>query len=275
MTEKTAPKTTWHAIARALRSVGLIQGTDFRVTGQYVNGERRYTFAYALTLAAERVMAENADAIETATEDMNMPFKVSVRYFDGRDQPCVRVDNGPLPRVRETVPASTPEPADAPVAPTPRPPVAEAATAPAGNVNITLPAGYAARAVVDLLKLRHGDPAMERWTPAMHVLVSRLEAALAKAAPTPESVALDSIRRRGDYADPCETFGAPAPVDIVTRVEDLVPTERYALWACDATLGACVTGRCSGKSMRLTGTGREMILHMPFTRHCHAERLSD
>lgn len=58
-----------------------------------------------------------------------------------------------------------------------------------GNITITLSAEYAAQAVADLKELRAGDPAMRRYTPAVSVVLLRLEDALMDAAPSPEFTA--------------------------------------------------------------------------------------
>lgn len=109
-------KSSTVAITRALKSVGLKPGVDFRVTGHNDAGVRLYTFAYSLTLEAGRAMADNADAIETAAAAEGFPFKVSVRYYEGSvlrngtPQPSVRIDNDVrTERVRETPPAPVAE----------------------------------------------------------------------------------------------------------------------------------------------------------------------
>ncbi|KUN32504.1 hypothetical protein AQJ11_02970 [Streptomyces corchorusii] len=108
-----APHST--AIARVLRGLGLTQGKgcDFRVTGDYRNGERIGTFVVVLTRHAEEVIAEHADEIERLSEEAGWPFHVSVRYHD-RERPMVTVANYGS-RVREEPPVSavTAEPAEA------------------------------------------------------------------------------------------------------------------------------------------------------------------
>jgi hypothetical protein len=98
------PKTPTVAVQRVLKTLGLVQGRDFRVTGHYVNGERRYTFAYTLTEKAARVVADNADMIEEMTALARCPFRVSVRYHGTDDRPTVDVRNAGH-SVRETPPA--------------------------------------------------------------------------------------------------------------------------------------------------------------------------
>jgi hypothetical protein len=65
------------AIARVLRDLGLTQGRgcDFRVTGECVNGERRSTYALALTRHADEVITGQADDIERRAEAGPFPFR--------------------------------------------------------------------------------------------------------------------------------------------------------------------------------------------------------
>ncbi|MEU2264984.1 hypothetical protein ABZ568_00720 [Streptomyces olindensis] len=96
------------AIARVLRRLGLTQGKggDFRVTGDYRNGERIGTYVLTLSRHADEVIAEHADDIERwAAEDGGWSFRVSVRYPNG-DRPMTTVANYGS-RVREEPPAST------------------------------------------------------------------------------------------------------------------------------------------------------------------------
>lgn len=113
------------AIARALRRLGLTQGRgkDFRVEGEYRDGERIATYVLTLTKHADETVAAHADDIERwASEDGGWSFKVSVRYIDGKPRPMTTISNGPGERVREEPPTTTPEPE-----PQPEP---EAGTAP-------------------------------------------------------------------------------------------------------------------------------------------------
>ena len=64
MAKRATAKTPTVAIARVLRDLGLKQGSDFRVRGQYTNGERVGTFVAALSAKADQVIADNADQIE-------------------------------------------------------------------------------------------------------------------------------------------------------------------------------------------------------------------
>ncbi|MEV5007309.1 hypothetical protein [Streptomyces sp. NPDC055692] len=129
-----APSSPTVAIARVLRGLGLTQGRgcDFRVTGDYRNGERIGTYVLSLTRHTDEVIAEHADEIERLTAETGWTFRVSVRYPSGA-RPMVIVANYGS-RVRETPPASaaTEEPEAAPAvteeaAPEPQP---EAAPAP-------------------------------------------------------------------------------------------------------------------------------------------------
>ncbi|MFB0617261.1 hypothetical protein [Streptomyces sp. AGS-58] len=92
------------AIARVLRSLGLTQGKgcDFRVTGDYRNGERIGTFVAVLTRHADEVIAEHADEIERLSEEAGWPFRVSVRYHKDRPMATVANYGG---RVRKEPPA--------------------------------------------------------------------------------------------------------------------------------------------------------------------------
>ncbi|MEH0579062.1 MULTISPECIES: hypothetical protein [Streptomyces] len=119
----TAPSPTV-AIARVLRRLGLVQGRggDFRVTGEYRNGERICTYVVTLTRHADETIAQHADDVERwASEDGGWSFRVSVRYIDGKPRPWVHVSNGAGERVRDQPPieAATeesvqPEPAGEP-----------------------------------------------------------------------------------------------------------------------------------------------------------------
>lgn len=94
------------AIARVLRSLDLRQGAggDFRVTGDYRNGERIGTFVIALTRHADETIAKNADEIERLSGAEGWSFDVSVRYYNGKPRPITRVANFG-PRVRHQEPA--------------------------------------------------------------------------------------------------------------------------------------------------------------------------
>lgn len=78
MTRNAATITHTTAIARVLRGLGLKQGADFRVRGEYVRGERRGTAVVALNRNAEAVIAGNARHIESATDEMDRPFRVNI-----------------------------------------------------------------------------------------------------------------------------------------------------------------------------------------------------
>ncbi|BBA98324.1 hypothetical protein RVR_4463 [Actinacidiphila reveromycinica] len=105
------------ALARALRRAGLAQGRgkDFRVEGQYRDGERVATYALLLTQHADETVAAHADDIERWTsEDGGWSFTVSVRYIDGKPRPHTTISNGAVERIREEPPTVTPEPAPEP-----------------------------------------------------------------------------------------------------------------------------------------------------------------
>ncbi|WP_328638409.1 hypothetical protein [Streptomyces canus] len=103
------PRTPSVAIARALRALGLKQGSggDFRTAGYYVGKERRHTYVILLNRAAEKTVAANADRIEQAPELGGFAFTVSVRYVDGRV--FTSVSNGGGERIRETAPSEVVE----------------------------------------------------------------------------------------------------------------------------------------------------------------------
>ncbi|MFI9026340.1 hypothetical protein [Streptomyces sp. NPDC053560] len=123
MTTSTPPSTPTVAIARILRDLGLVQGRgcDFRVVGDYRNGERIGTYVLPLSRRADATIADRADDIERLAAEGPYPFRVSVRYTDG-DRPMASVANYGS-RVRETPsggePSTTPEPEPAPVEPAP------------------------------------------------------------------------------------------------------------------------------------------------------------
>lgn len=81
-------KTPTVAVARVLRGLGLVQGTDFKVAGEYrgsgLNRERVGTYVVIYNAAADKVVADNADAIEAATlADGGFAFRVSIHYTSG------------------------------------------------------------------------------------------------------------------------------------------------------------------------------------------------
>lgn len=104
-------KTPTIAVARVLRSYGLKQGTDFRVSGEYgprVDGhaERIGTRVLLISAEANDVVAQHADDIESATSRTGFPFRVSIRY--GRvlkDRAYASVKNFGK-RVREEAPVA-------------------------------------------------------------------------------------------------------------------------------------------------------------------------
>lgn len=129
MTAATAPRTPTVAIARVLRSLGLTQGSDFRVTGDYSNGERTGTYVLVLSGKARDLIAAQADEIERLSAETPFPFHVSLRYLGGpRPVPSVanygsRVRDTPEAEV-EAAPAVAAQPAAEPASeaePTPPP----------------------------------------------------------------------------------------------------------------------------------------------------------
>ncbi|CAL9535885.1 hypothetical protein [Streptomyces sp. enrichment culture] len=115
MSNQPAPSSPTVAIARILRSLGLVQGRgcDFRVTGDYRNGERIGTYVLVLTRHADEVIAEHADRIEGLAAETGWAFRVSVRYTDSGRPMTIVANYGS--RVRETPPAPAAE--QAPAAP--------------------------------------------------------------------------------------------------------------------------------------------------------------
>lgn len=94
------------AIARVLRSLDLRQGAggDFRITGEYRNGERVGTLVITLTRHADETIAKRADEVERLCADAGWSFDVSIRYYNGKPRPITRVANFG-PRVRQQEPA--------------------------------------------------------------------------------------------------------------------------------------------------------------------------
>lgn len=144
---KTAPSSPTVAIARVLRGLGLTQGRgcDFRVTGEYRNGERVGTHVLTLTRHADEVVAEHADEIERLAGETGFAFRVSVRYPGGNGRPMTSVANYGS-RVRDTPPAAEKAPAK-PETPAPAGEPAPAADLPpAGTTAATFLEGARERA---------------------------------------------------------------------------------------------------------------------------------
>lgn len=124
MTKTIAPaKTPGVAIARVLRSLGLKQGNDFRVRGEYKHGERVGTVAAVSGGAANQTVADNADRIEQLAAETGFQFHVSI-YFTPSGTVWVWVANfgqrtrqthflSPSGRTENTAEAA-PEPAEQP-----------------------------------------------------------------------------------------------------------------------------------------------------------------
>ena len=93
MTKTLAPaKTPGVAIARVLRGLGLKQGSDFRVKGEYKGGERIGTRVAAFSRTATQTVADNADSIEQLAAEAGYHFNVSV-YFTPSGTVWVHVAN--------------------------------------------------------------------------------------------------------------------------------------------------------------------------------------
>lgn len=106
MAKNTTPaKTPTTSIARSLRGLGLDQGSDFRVKGLYVGGERTGTYAVLYSRAANVLVAEHADRIERETEAAGFAFHVSLTYSE---KGAVFADISNFgERTREDAPAGT------------------------------------------------------------------------------------------------------------------------------------------------------------------------
>ncbi|MFF4388570.1 hypothetical protein ACFY0G_17585 [Streptomyces sp. NPDC001552] len=127
----TPPKTPGVAIARVLRGFGLTQGRgcDFRITGDYRNGERIGTYVLPLTRRANDVIAEHADEIEAQAAATGFAFRVSVRYH-GSPRPAVTVANyGSSVREAPPAPPALPAEPEAATEPAPAPDSTQAAPA--------------------------------------------------------------------------------------------------------------------------------------------------
>lgn len=114
----TAARTPSVAIARTLRELGLKQGEDFRIKGQYrgrgAERERVATYVAVLTPKAEQIISDHADHIERVTEtESGFVFLVSVHYTAGGRMWTWVSNSGP--RVRDERPAATADAAGAPL----------------------------------------------------------------------------------------------------------------------------------------------------------------
>ena len=77
--KKQTAKTPTVAIARVLRGLGLVQGSDFRVVGA-----RTATHAIVLSRKADKVIADNADHIEELVKlDGGWVFRVNIHSTPG------------------------------------------------------------------------------------------------------------------------------------------------------------------------------------------------
>jgi hypothetical protein len=75
------------AIGRILRGLGLKQGHDFRVRGQYqgrgADRERIGTYVVVLSKQADQTVADRADEIEQLSADAGHSFRVSIHFTTG------------------------------------------------------------------------------------------------------------------------------------------------------------------------------------------------
>jgi hypothetical protein len=75
------------AIGRILRGLGLKQGHDFRVRGQYqgrgADRERIGTYVVVLSKQADQTVADRADEIEQLSADAGHTFRVSIHFTTG------------------------------------------------------------------------------------------------------------------------------------------------------------------------------------------------
>ncbi len=84
MAKTPAPaKTPTVAIARVLRGLGLKQGSDFTVKGEYKCGQRTSTYVLVTGVNARQVAANNADLIEQLSAEAGFTFNVSVYFSPG------------------------------------------------------------------------------------------------------------------------------------------------------------------------------------------------
>lgn len=175
MTVVPQPRTPTVAVARELRRLGLEQGRgkDFRVEGEYRNGERYGTLVLTLNRHADETIAANADLIEERLNLGPFAFHVSV-YYNGTSRPMTVVSNTGS-RVRETPPATADdgqedalEPAAQPAAP------AEEPTAPAAPATLEPPAPALAPAPETYRqRLRHMEQAEALgWSTGQAALVA-------------------------------------------------------------------------------------------------------
>lgn len=185
MTKQLASaKTPTVAIARVLRGLGLKQGADFSVRGNYVAGERTGTFVTLFGATARRTVADHADAVEAAVLlDGGFWFRVSLTY-GSNDNPWPMIANYGE-RVREADPTAV-------KATTFAIPEGDAVPYPVKTVRrvvnghlIEMPAGAEAAAyTVDVnrvekqvpLTVEQATTAVERTKPLLSMLQQRAEA---------------------------------------------------------------------------------------------------
>lgn len=80
-------------IGRLLRALGLTQGSDFIVRGDYANGERRCTYVSIRGRAAEEMIAPHAELINRVTVVAGYPFGAYQANLDGAF-PFMVISNG-------------------------------------------------------------------------------------------------------------------------------------------------------------------------------------
>lgn len=111
---QTPAKTPGVAIARVLRGLGLKQGLDFGVRGEWKNGERVGTRVAVFGRPANQLVADNADLIEQLSGDAGFHFNVSV-YFTASGSVWVHVGNyGKKTRQTHFLSATPAEPTETP-----------------------------------------------------------------------------------------------------------------------------------------------------------------
>lgn len=240
MAKTTAPKTPTGAIARVLRALGLAQGRggDFVVRGLSTKADGRIgTFVVPLSGKAEKTIRDNAVAIEQGAADLGFRFMVSVEGWIG-DLPCTSIHNFGKRKWVER--PARPAPAALPAVPV---------------LDVTDPGEH--HGMIDTCPEQSPRESREEWKTRTHG----------------EHYGMGSAR---SFSGP-ESLGCDAKVtpdrSIVTVVEDLDPTARYALWACDTPAGSCMAGNCNGQHMVAIGTGGEISQVMDMWLHRYAERL--
>lgn len=116
-TERASTPTV--VVARTLRQLGLKQGRDFRVQGQYqgkgADRERIGTHVAILSAHGDQVVADNADRIERATAAQGFGFNVSILFTAGGRMWTWIANYGH--RTRDAAPTSAHRPTTGPARP--------------------------------------------------------------------------------------------------------------------------------------------------------------